>query len=66
MGCVLVLVEHDRGTVAPATFEALTAARALGVPVHAIGLGAPADALAPELGAHGAEVVHQVHHDLLA
>lgn len=65
MGAVLVLVEHDRGTLAPATLEALTAARTLGGPVEALSLGASADGLAAVLGAHGAEIVHQVHHDLL-
>ena len=30
MSSVLVVVEHDRGALAPATLEGLTAARALG------------------------------------
>lgn len=63
---VLVVVEHDRGALSPATLEALTFARTLGEEVHALSLGAAADALAGDLGAHGAVVVHQVHHDLLA
>lgn len=63
---VLVVVEHDRGTLSPASLEALTAARTLGGAVHAVTLGTAADALAPVLAAHGAAVVHQVHHDLLA
>ena len=62
---VLVLAEHDRGTLAPATFEALAAARVIGSPVHVVTLGAAADGAAGELAAHGAEVVHQVHADLL-
>ena len=61
----LVVVEHDRGTLSPATLEALAAARTLGSDVHAITLGAAADGLAGELAAHGAAAVHQVHHDLL-
>lgn len=63
---VLVVVEHDRGALSPATLEALAAARALAGEVHALTLGAAADGLAGELGAHGAAVIHQVHHDLLA
>lgn len=63
---VLVVVEHDRGNLSPASLEALTAARSLGGDVHALVLGAAADAAAPVLAAHGAAVIHQVHHDLLS
>jgi electron transfer flavoprotein alpha subunit len=63
---ILVVVEHDRGTLSPASLEALTAARGLGGEVHALTLGAAADALAGELAAHGAAVVHQVHSELLS
>lgn len=63
---VLVIIEHDRGTLSPASLEALTSARSLGGDVHALTLGAAADGLAGELAAHGAAVVHQVHDDLLA
>ena len=62
---ILVVVEHDRGALAPATLEALTAARAFGAPVAALTIGASGDGLAPELGAYGVSVVHQVHDDLL-
>lgn len=66
---VLLIVEHDRGTLAPATLEGLAAARTLaaelGTSVEALSIGAAADALAGELAAHGAAVVHQVHHDIL-
>jgi len=62
---ILVLVEHDRATLASASLEALTFARALSPEVHAVTLGAPADELASELGAYGATTVHQAHHDLL-
>jgi electron transfer flavoprotein alpha subunit len=61
----LVIVEHDRGTLSSASLEALAAARTLGADVHAVTLGANADGLADTLAAHGASVVHQVHHDLL-
>lgn len=62
----LVVVEHDRGTLSPASLEALAAARTLGHPVAALTLGAAADGLAGALAAHGAATVHQVHHDLLS
>ena len=63
---VLVVIEHDRGNLSPASLEALAAARTIDPVVHALTLGAAADAVASELAAHGAAVVHQVHHDLLA
>lgn len=63
---VLVVVEHDRGKLASATLEALTAARGIDADVAAITLGAAADGVVGELAAHGAATVHQVHHDLLA
>ena len=63
---VLVVIEHDRGKLAPASLEALAAARGIGGDVDALTLGAPADGLATELAAHGATTVQQVHHDLLA
>jgi electron transfer flavoprotein alpha subunit len=62
---VLVIAEHDRGTLAPATLEALAAARPLGT-VHVATLGDVADGLVDVLTAHGAAHVHQVHHPLLA
>ena len=61
---VLVVAEHDRGLLAPATLEAVTAARPLGT-VHVATLGAAADGLVAELAAYGAGTVHQVHHPLL-
>jgi electron transfer flavoprotein alpha subunit len=61
---ILVIVEHDRGTMSPATWEALAAARQLGE-VHALTIGAAADALVEQIGAFGASTVHQVHDDLL-
>jgi len=62
---VLVIAEHDRGTLAPATLEALAAARPLGT-VHVATLGDAADGLVDVLASHGAAHVHQVHHPLLA
>ncbi len=66
---VLVLVEHDRGTFAPATDEALTVgasiAAAHGTALHAVTIGSAADALAAGLGDYGVTTVHQAHHDLL-
>jgi electron transfer flavoprotein alpha subunit len=65
-GNVLVVVEHDRGTLAPATLEALTAARSLGDSLDALTIGQAADALAEQLGAYGVTTVHQAHDAVLA
>lgn len=66
---LLVVIEHDRGVLADASREALTAGRSLaeklGTPVHAATVGSAADGLASELAALGAEVVHQIHHPVL-
>ena len=62
---VLVVVEHDRGRLADATLEAITAARSLGEPVHAVTIGAAADDLTEPLGVYGVEHVVQVHHAML-
>jgi electron transfer flavoprotein alpha subunit len=66
MGRVLVVVEHDRGTIAPATFEAVTAARDLGDELDALTIGADADPLAGPLAEYGVATVHQVHDDVLS
>jgi electron transfer flavoprotein alpha subunit len=66
MSRVLVVIEHDRGTVAPAALEAMAFARTLGDDVVALTIGESADPLAELLGQHGASEVHQAHHDLLA
>jgi electron transfer flavoprotein alpha subunit len=67
---VLVVVEHDRGRAADASWEALTAARGLaadlGVDVEAVALGADGEELAPEAASYGAEVVHLADHEMLA
>lgn len=69
MSAVLVIVEHDRGALASASLEALTAARSLAAqldaPVEALTIGVAADDLAGVLGTYGAEQVHQAHHDVL-
>lgn len=66
---LLVFAEHDRGMLADAAAEALTAARpiaeALGIPLHAVTVGEVADGVATQLAEYGASVVHQVHHPLL-
>jgi electron transfer flavoprotein alpha subunit len=61
---ILVVVEHDRGVMSPATWEALAAARQLGE-VHALAIGAAADVLLDEIATYGASTVHQVHHEIL-
>ena len=61
---ILVVVEHDRGTMSPATWEALAAARRLGE-VHALTIGEAADGLVDQIGNFGATVVHQVHDEVL-
>ena len=67
---ILVVVEHDRGRLAPASGEAFAAARLLkehlGSTVCALTIGEAADGLAGELASHGATDVHQAHHALLA
>lgn len=57
---VLVIVEHDRGEVPEAMFEALTAARSFGMPVHAAVMGEGAADAAANVGAYGAEAVHHL------
>ena len=61
---ILVVVEHDRGTMSPATWEALAAANKLGE-THALTIGKAADGLVEQIGVFGATTVHQVHDDLL-
>ena len=67
---LLVVVEHDRGELAEAGREAMTAGRALaeqtGLSFHAVIVGEDGAALADEVGQYGAEVVHVAEHDLLA
>jgi electron transfer flavoprotein alpha subunit len=66
-GVVLVVVEHDRGALAPATLEALTAARRIGgSEIDALTIGEAADGLVEQLAVYGVATVHQVHDPLLA
>ena len=64
-GSVLVVVEHDRGSLAAATLEALTAAHSLGDRVDALTIGDSADPLAELLAPYGVDTVHQAHDPLL-
>jgi electron transfer flavoprotein alpha subunit len=62
----LVVVEHDRGMLAEASLEALSAARGLtDGPIDALTIGEAADPLAAVLADHGVATVHQAHHDIL-
>ena len=67
---VLVIAEHDRGDIAPSTLEAMAGARMLAAKldcdVHAVVLGDPSGAVAGQLGAHGAAVVHTIDSDVLS
>ncbi|MDH4279848.1 MAG: FAD-binding protein, partial [Acidimicrobiia bacterium] len=66
---LLVILEHDRGTLVEGAREALTAGRDLAdqmdVELEAVLIGAGADGLTDEAAAYGAETVHMVIHDLL-
>ncbi len=66
---VLVLVEHDRGTLSPATLEALATGRgiaaALGAPLETLVLGEVADDVPDILGEHGAVTIRHATHQLL-
>jgi len=57
---VLVVVEHDRGAVPEAMFEALTAARGFDRTVEAAVMGEGAADAAAQLGRYGAETVHHL------
>jgi len=64
---VAVVAEHDRGSLAPATLEALPAARRLDDEIVAVVCGSEAAAtLTDDLAAHGATSVVALAHDLLA
>jgi electron transfer flavoprotein alpha subunit len=66
---VLVLLEHDRGQMSDASWEALTAGRRLaagmGAPTHAVLIGGELGEAAGEVAVYGADVVHHATHDLL-
>ena len=57
MGEILVLVEHDAGTLKKVTLELLTAARPLGTPA-AVFVGSGFDTAAPRLAEYGAAKVY--------
>jgi electron transfer flavoprotein alpha subunit len=66
-GEILVVVEHDRGATNDTTFQAFALARALlaagvGSSITAVLVGADADGLAADVGAHGATLALRVHH----
>ncbi|MDH3296476.1 MAG: electron transfer flavoprotein subunit alpha/FixB family protein [Acidimicrobiia bacterium] len=66
---LLVILEHDRGELADAAREALTAGRDLAeqmsVDLHAVVIGEGADDLTDEVEGYGAETIHVVTHHLL-
>ena len=66
---ILAVIEHDRGAIAPAAFEAVTAATHLAAQtddtVEALTIGSAADSLIEVLAAYGVDTVHQAHHDML-
>ena len=61
---VIVIIEHDRGTIASGSLEALTAARTVGADVMAAVCGGT-DALAAACAGYGATVVVDLVHPLL-
>jgi electron transfer flavoprotein alpha subunit len=66
---VLAVVEHDRGTITPASLGVLTAARNLAKQMdakfEALTIGANADALSEVISKYGATTIHQAHHEAL-
>lgn len=66
---LLVVIEHDRGSVPVAAAEAITAGRrlgdSLGLQVGALAIGAGADLASPVAGEHGVGSVHVATHELL-
>jgi electron transfer flavoprotein alpha subunit len=66
---VLVVVEHDRGSMTEAARQALTAGRGLsadlGAAMEAVLVGEGGEKLVDEAAAYGAEVAHCVTHELL-
>ena len=66
---LLVVCDHDRGTLTEASLEALTFGRPLaaaaGIEIAAVVIGEGAERAAADLGAHGASTVHLASHGLL-
>ncbi|MGA9594595.1 MAG: electron transfer flavoprotein subunit alpha/FixB family protein [Acidimicrobiia bacterium] len=67
---VLVLIDHDRGEAAPASWGALTAGRelasSLGIGLEALVIGAAGAGIAGEAATYGAGVVHVAEHPVLS
>ena len=66
---LLVVCDHDRGTLAEASLEALAFGRPLaasaGLEMAAVVVGEGAESAAVDLAAHGASTVHVASHELL-
>lgn len=66
---LLVICDHDRGTLAEASLEALAFGRPLatlaGLEMTAVVIGEGAEQAAVDLAAHGASTVHVASHELL-
>ena len=66
---LLVVCDHDRGSLLEASLEALTFARPLAavadLELAAVVIGEGAEAAAVDLGAHGAETVYVASHPVL-
>ncbi|RMH78487.1 MAG: electron transfer flavoprotein subunit alpha/FixB family protein [Actinomyces sp.] len=62
----LVVVDHDRGRLDPATLEAVTFARGVDEPVEALVAGRLDDEGVAALARHGVETLHRLQHELLA
>jgi electron transfer flavoprotein alpha subunit len=58
---ILVLVDHDRGTLDPLSTRALTAARKIDSDIQAVVIGSAGSAVAAEVGKFGAKVLHVVN-----
>ena len=58
---ILVLVDHDRGTLDPLSTRALTAARKIDSDIQAVVIGSAGAAVASEVGKFGAKVLHVVN-----
>lgn len=69
MSAVVCLIEHDRGALQELSLQALALGRhlagELGLPLHAVLVGAEARGLAEQLGSFGAAVVHLAEHERL-
>ncbi|MDE0927779.1 MAG: electron transfer flavoprotein subunit alpha/FixB family protein [Acidimicrobiales bacterium] len=66
---LLILCDHDRGTLAEASLEALTFGRQLatdaGIACHAVVIGQGAQEASAQLAAYGAETIHVINHEIL-